>query len=106
VCCVSVDAVNSTHRNAQERVAAYYESCLHELIEHVGIALDRYRTDGDAEQMDSALHQYHRATRELWKFCSVGGGGSRLEQVARLIDDPAAPPDWWQRGAPRRSARD
>ena len=97
--------MRSTHREAQERVAAYYESCLHELIEHVSVALDRYRTDGDAEQMDSALHQYHRATRELWKFCWAVGG-SHVEQVARLIDDPAPPPDWWQRGMPRRPNRD
>jgi hypothetical protein len=29
---------------------------LRELIGHVGIAVDRYRTDGDAEQMNSALY--------------------------------------------------
>jgi hypothetical protein len=98
--------VNSTHRHAQERVAGYYESCLRELIGHVGIALDRYRTDGDAEQMDTALYQYHRAARELWKFCWAGGGGSHLEFVASLIDDSAPPVDWWQRGTPRRPERD
>jgi hypothetical protein len=98
--------VSSTDRNAQERVAAYYESCLRELIEHVSVALDRYRTEGDAEQMDSALHQYHRATRELWKFCWVGGGRTHLELVAGLIADSAAPPDWWHRGAPRRPERE
>ena len=84
----------------------YYESCLRELIGHVGIALDRYRTDGDAEQMDTALYQYHRAARELWKFCWVGGGGSHLEFVASLIDDSAPPVDWWQRGTPGRPERD
>lgn len=103
---VSVDRVSSAHRNAQEHVAAYYESCLRGLIEHVGAALDRYRTDGDAEQMDSALYQYHRAAAELWKFCWAGGGGSDLEFVAGLIDDPAPPLDWWQRGMPQRPKRD
>ena len=99
--------MSSTRRNAQERVAAYYESCLRELIGHVEIALDRYRTDGDAEQMDTALYQYHRAARELWKFCWAGGGGrSQLEFVASLIDDSGAPPDWWQRGTPRRPEPD
>ncbi len=94
--------MSSTRRNAHEHVAGYYESCLRELIEHVGITLDRYRTDGDVEQMNAALYQYHRAARELWKFCWAGGGASPLEFVASLIDDPAAPVDWWQRGMPRR----
>ena len=98
--------MSSTHRKAHERVGGYYESCLRELISHVGIALDRYRTDGDAEQMDTALYQYHRAARELWKFCWADGGGSHLEFVASLIDDPAPPVDWWQRGTPRRAERD
>jgi len=92
--------VSSTRRGAQERVAAYYEACLRELIEHVAIALDHYHTAGDAEQMNTALYQYHRAARELWKFCWAEGGGSQLEFVARLIDDPAPPVDWWQRGTP------
>jgi hypothetical protein len=98
--------VSSTRRGAQARVAAYYEACLRELIEHVAIALDHYRTAGDAEQMNTALYQYHRAARELWKFCWAEGGGSQLEFVASLIDDPAPPVDWWQRGAPRRPKRD
>lgn len=101
---ISVDSVSSTYRDAQERVAAYYESCLRELIEHVAVALEGYRTDRAAEQMDSALHQYHRATRELWKFCWARGG-SHLEFVAGLIEDPAAQPDWWQLGLPRRPER-
>ena len=70
---VSVDRVSSTRRTAQEHVAAYYEACQRGLIEHVDIALDRYHTDGGAEQMDAALYQYHRAARELWKFCWAGG---------------------------------
>jgi hypothetical protein len=98
--------VSSTRRDAQERVAAYYESCLRELIEHVGIALDHYRTDGDAERMNTALYQYHRAARELWKFCWLDGGGSHPEFVAGLIDASAPPVDWWQRGTPRRPERD
>jgi hypothetical protein len=98
--------VSSTRRTAQEHVAAYHESCLRELIEHVSVALDRYRTDGDADQMDSDLYQYHRAARELWKFCWAAGGGSQTEFVAGLIDDSAAPLDWWQHGMPRRPERD
>ena len=46
--------------------------------------------------MNTGLCQYHRAARELWKFCWAGG-----EFVASLTDDPAAPVDWRQRGTPR-----
>jgi hypothetical protein len=56
--------------------------------------------------MNTALYQYHRAARESWKFCWAEGGGSQLEFVASLIDDPAPPVDWWQRGTPRRPKRD
>ncbi|HEY5050365.1 MAG TPA: hypothetical protein VII50_05655 [Acidothermaceae bacterium] len=97
--------MSSTRPPAQERVAAYYESCLRGLIEHVGIAMDQYRADGDAEQMNTALYQYHRAARELWKFCWLDGGGSQLEFIASLIDASAPAVDWWQRGAPRRPKR-
>jgi hypothetical protein len=98
--------VSSARRNAQEHVAGYYEACLRELVRHVGVALDSYHTDDDVEQMDSALYQYHRASRELWKFCWAGGGASHLEFVASLIDDAATPVDWWQRGTPPRPERD
>jgi hypothetical protein len=98
--------VSSARRNAQEHVAGYYEACLRELVRHVGVALDSYHTDDDIEQMDSALYQYHRAARELWKFCWAGGGAPHLEFVASLIDDLATPVDWWQRGTPRRPERD
>jgi hypothetical protein len=54
--------VSSAGRNAHEHVAAYYESCLREPIEHSGAALDSCRTDGDVAQMDSAAYQYHWAT--------------------------------------------
>jgi hypothetical protein len=97
--------MSSAYRKAQEHVAAYYESNLRGLIEHVGAELDRYRLDGDAEHMDSALYQYHRAAAELWKFCWAGGG-SHFELVARLIDEPGPPRDWWQRGTPQRPKRD
>jgi hypothetical protein len=54
----------------------------------------------------SKLHVIHRAARELWKFCWAGGGGSQTEFLADLIDDSAAPLDWWRRGTPRRPKRD
>jgi hypothetical protein len=55
--------MSSAYRKAQEHVAAYYESNLRGLIEHVGAALDRHRVDGDAERMDSARAHLLRRRR-------------------------------------------
>jgi hypothetical protein len=100
-----MSSAKTERREAQERVAAYYESCLSELINQVGSELDRYRVgESDVAEMDAVLFQYHRSARELWKFCWAGGG-SQIEWIAQLINDTAEPVDWWQRGAPRRADR-
>jgi len=86
-------------------VAAYHEARLGELVERVAQAVDRFRAgEHDAYAVDEVVHQYSRATRELWKFCWLAGGGSGVERTARLLRDMAAEGDsvdWWQRGAPR-----
>jgi hypothetical protein len=93
-------------RAAREHVAAYHELRLGELLAHVASAVDRYRADEiDAYGVDEAIHQYHRAARELWKFCWAGGTGAHVELVAHLIDEQATEGqavDWWQQGAPRQ----
>ena len=72
-------------RAARERVAAYHEARLAELIEHITAAIDRYRTgEIDAYVVDETIHHYHRAARELWKFCWSGGGGTHIEVIAHL----------------------
>ena len=90
-------------RAASERVAAYHEARLGELIEYITAAIDRYRAgEIDAYTVDETIHHYHRAARELWKFC--WSGGADLEYVADTIDHQATEgtvTDWWQRGAPR-----
>lgn len=93
-------------RAATERAAAYHEAQLAELINHVAAAIDRYRqAELDAYAVDQTIHTYHRATRELWKFCWSAGGGRNIEIVAHALDrmdSDGEAIDWWERVAPRR----
>jgi hypothetical protein len=93
-------------RAARERVATYHEAQLAELIEHITAALDRYRTgEIDAYTVDESIHHYHRAARELWKFCWSGGGGTHTELIAHLLDQMATdgePINWWEQVTPRQ----
>jgi hypothetical protein len=86
-------------------VAAYHEARLAELVEHVAEAVDGFRAgELDAFDVDEVIHQYHRAARELWKFCWLGGTGSGVELTARVLRDMADQDertDWWEVGAPR-----
>ncbi|HZL06557.1 MAG TPA: hypothetical protein VFE45_14285, partial [Coriobacteriia bacterium] len=43
----------------------------------------------DAFAVDEVIHQYHRAARELWKFCWLGGRGAGVEFTARALRDMA-----------------
>jgi hypothetical protein len=93
-------------RAARERVSAYHQAQLGELLTHVAAAIDRYR-DGhiDACTVDETIHHYHRAAGELWKFCFSRGGGSYAELIADVLDRMAADAetiDWWERATPRR----
>lgn len=79
-------------------MAAYHESQLAALIEHVGVEIDRFR-DGElnAFGVDRVLFQYSRAAKELWKFCNLNDP----ELAANLMrEGPGV--DWWERGAPRK----
>ena len=93
-------------RAARERVGAYHQAQLTELLSHVGAAIDRYRTgEIDAYAVDETIHHYHRSAAELWKFCLARGGGSDAEFIADLLDRmtaDAAAIDWWDRATPRR----
>ena len=74
-------------RATSERVAAYHEARLGELIEYITAAIDRYRAgEIDAYTVDETIHHYHRAARELWKFCWSGGGGTHIEIIAHVLD--------------------
>ena len=93
-------------RAARERVATYHEAQLAELIEHITAALDHYRTgEIDAYAVDESIHHYHRAARELWKFCWSGGGGTHTELIAHLLDQMTTdgePINWWEQVTPRQ----
>jgi hypothetical protein len=90
---------------ARERVSAYHQAQLAELLTHVTTAIDHYRAgEIDAHTVDETIHHYHRAAGELWKFCWASGSSTHLELIARLIDEQTAngeTTDWWQDGAPR-----
>ena len=91
---------------ARERVGAYHQAELAELLTNVVAAVDRYRADEvDACTLDETIHHYHRAAGELWKFCFSGGGGSHAEFIAGLpgrMTTGAEAINWWERGTPRR----
>jgi hypothetical protein len=93
-------------RGAHERVSAYHQAQLAELLSHVGAAIDRYRAGKiDAYAMDETIHHYHRAAAELWKFCFARCGGTHAEFIVGLLERMTAdadPIDWWERGTPRR----
>jgi hypothetical protein len=81
------------------------EARLGELIEHITAAIDRYRAgEIDAYTVDETIHHYHRAVRELWKFCWSGGGGTHIELIAGVLDRMATDGEtinWWERVPPR-----
>lgn len=88
----------SERRAAREVVAAYHQARLGELVQHVGVAVDRFRGgELDAFEVDEVIFQYSRAAKELWKFCNL----PPVESTAWAIGD-GAPTDWWERGARRR----
>jgi hypothetical protein len=85
-------------RAARETVGAYYEEQLGELVRHVALAAERFKTgELDAFEVDEVIFQYSRAAKELWKFCQLGD----VEITARLIREEP-PNEWWELGARRR----
>ena len=88
----------SERRAAREEVAAYHETRLTELVQHVGEAVDRLRAgELDAFEVDEVLFQYSRSAKELWKFCNIPD----VVSTARWVRE-SPPVDWWERGAPKR----
>ena len=93
-------------RAARERVSAYHQAQLAQLLGHVAAAIDRHRAgEINAYAVDETICHYHRAAGELWKFCFSRGGGSHAEFIAGLLEDMAASAetiDWWERATPRQ----
>ena len=66
----STMGTKAERRQPRERVAAYHEACLGQLVAHVANVLDGYRAgELDAYAVDETIHYYHRAAGDLWKFC-------------------------------------
>ena len=87
---------------ARERVSAYHQAELAELLTNVVAAVDRYRAgEVDACTLDETIHHYHRAAAALWKFCFSGGGGSHAEFIVSPRPDGRRREtiDWWERYA-------
>ncbi|MGO4660659.1 hypothetical protein AB4Z14_02250 [Terrabacter sp. 2TAF16] len=89
---------SAERRAAAATVSAFHEAQLAQLVERVGLEIDRFRAgELDAFEADQALFQYSRAAKELWKFCN----GVDVEWVAQDIRE-RAPSQWWERGTGRR----
>ena len=87
-------------------VAAYHEARLGELVERVAAAVDRFRAgELDAFAVDEVIHQYHRAARELWKFCWLGGSGAGVELHRSRLARHGRPGRAHRLVAARRSTR-
>jgi hypothetical protein len=89
----------ASHRQAREAVAAYHLAALSELAQHVVDAANKFRAGTlDVTAFDRVIHQYHRASQELWTFCNLGDPRATVDLI-----DKGVPIDWWGRGAPKRA---
>ena len=99
-------STKAERRAARERVAAYHEACLSQLVQHVADSIDQYRAgDIDVHAVDETIYHFHHAARELEKFCTGSGSGTHIDFIASLIDEDTANGarrDRWELGKPRR----
>jgi hypothetical protein len=102
-------ATKSKRRPDRTLVGDYHREKLTALLEHVRGGFAAYDAGQiDAFELDEIIHQYNRATIELWKFCVGGGSGSYVVLAARTIQSAMAEGtdwDWWEAGASRSSKR-
>ena len=89
----------------RELIAAYHQTQLRALLDHVRAGFDRLDAgDIDEFDLDNLIHRYERSATELWKFC--GSSGGQWQQAAHTLTyfrEHGDEPDWWEMGAPRRS---
>ena len=100
-------APKSKRRADRALVGDYHREKLGELLEHVRAGFAAYDAGQiDAFELDGIIHQYKRATIELWKFCVGLGSGSGVEMAAHAIQSAraeGADRNWWEAGASRNS---
>jgi hypothetical protein len=92
-------------RAAQELIAAYHMAQLRMLLEHVRAGFAQLDAgEIDEFELDDLIFHYKRSAGELWKFCEMSGG--HYEHAANGLAyarEQGEEPDWWDRGAPRRT---
>jgi hypothetical protein len=92
-------------RVARELIAAYHQAQLRALLERVRAGFAQLDTGEINEfDLDDLIHHYKRSAAELWKFC--GSSGGQCQQAANTLAylrENGEEPDWWERGAPRRT---
>ena len=97
--------LNAARRAARDLIAAYHQRELRSLLEHLREGFARLDAgDIDEFDLDNLVHHYKRSANELWKFC--GSGGGHWQQAASALTyarERSEEPDWWDRGAPRRT---
>jgi hypothetical protein len=92
-------------RAARELIAAYHQSQLRTLLEHVRAGFAQLDSgEIDEFDLDDLIHHYKRSAGELWKFCgSSDGQWHQAATTLRHLRDHGEEPDWWERGASRRT---
>ena len=90
---------------ARELIGAYHQSQLRVLLDHVRAGFTRLDAgEIDEFDLDELIHHYKRSAAALWNFC--GSSGRQWLQAAKALThlrEQGQEPDWWERGAPRRS---
>jgi hypothetical protein len=102
---ISRGAQRADRRSAREVIAAYHQTQLRTLLEHVRVGFAQLDSgEIDEFELDAVIHHYKRSATELWKFCgSSGGQWERAAGALTYLRERGEDPDWWEAGAPRRS---
>jgi hypothetical protein len=84
---VPIVGTKAERRAARERVSAYPQSQLAELLSHVAAAIDRYRAgEIDAYAVDETIHHYHPGRRRTLEV---------LLRLQRWHPTPSSSPASW-----------
>ncbi|MDQ3769094.1 MAG: hypothetical protein M3370_06415 [Actinomycetota bacterium] len=98
------EPTKAERRAARQAVGDYHAAELARLLNHVRDGFARWDADEiDAFELDDLIHQYKRASRKLWSFCT--GSGAHVQSTARTLawmHEQGEATDWWAMGAPRR----
>ena len=94
------------HRAARELIGAYHQAQLRLLLERVRAGFAQLDAgEMDEFDLDELIHHYKGSAAALWTFC-VSSGSKWLQAANALTylrEHGEEEPDWWERGAPRRS---